>query len=69
MSLKKKNRCIEIVINHETLKDIVAAHVHAMRAVYDSESISDIEFGGLNNDLIPLKVHFKPANEIQFIKH
>ena len=58
-----KTRCIETVLNRNTLVDLTAVYLQGISLVKDCEEITDIEFGPGSNGIVPIKIHFKKGGK------
>lgn len=65
--MENGSRCIETAINRGLIEDQVACLIHAFGIVRDNEEISRIDFGSLDQEQVPIKIHFgKPQKEAEF---
>jgi hypothetical protein len=53
----------EVTLNRKQLIDILESHFGAMTAINDNESIRDIEFGDMSDNLIKLNLKISTVKE------
>lgn len=61
-------RVIETTINRDTIVSQVSAFLYAAGVVLDNEEVLDIEFGGIENSLVDIKIHIKKPQKVEIIK-
>jgi hypothetical protein len=53
------NSPLTIKINRSIVVDQVASFLYATKAIKESNNITNIQFGGINSDLVELKIFLK----------
>lgn len=67
MPLLPKKRNLELALNRETLKDLIKAHLIAMKVIRYNEEVTDLFIGPLHEELVKLTVMYEP--DVQIINH
>lgn len=63
-------RTIEVYLNDNTLKDIIAAHLYATSTVHDNEEVLEVVLGEPNAENIrPIQFKVIENREIELIIH
>ena len=60
---KKPVRCVETVLNRNTLVDLVAVYLQGISLIHDCEEVTDIEFGTVSDGIVPIKIYFKKGGK------
>jgi hypothetical protein len=63
------SRTIELALSRSNIVDQVASLLYATGVVYDNENISNIQFGAMNEEIVPIKVSINKPQEVQHIIH
>jgi hypothetical protein len=63
------SKVIEMALSRSNIVDQVAALLYATGVAYDNENISDIQFGAMNGEIVPIKVSINKPQEVQHIIH
>lgn len=61
--MPRKVRCIETVLNNQTLVDLVAVYLQSISLIRDCEDITNIDFGTPKEGIIPIKIYFKKGGK------
>lgn len=57
-------RTVSLNLPHQTLVDLVETHLRNVKLVLDNEDVAKIEFGNLDDPLVPTKVVIKEVNGV-----
>lgn len=60
---------LEIYLNETTLKDIIAAHLHAVSVVADEDEILEITLGEIVNNMRQIIYKRIKTREVELIVH